>query len=309
MINPNALSDFTIDRYRGLANTHLDGLRQASLLSGRAASGKTSVLEAAWLFLNRKASAQTLRAFVPHRGARVPDNPLTALSPTREVNLHGTQDGVRRSLHCTALPDGVDGHGNLSYQTGGRVTPPDPGGRGFDTPATWGTPLFTATCLMLLDDRGLKAAALRDLEPLVPAVLDLEPHIGAKADHPAVICRTRDATVPLEALGQSALTIVTAILALHSSRGQVLLIDDFCDRLDPYYLPPLWQTVTCLLRDLDVQLIASTHSAACLRAAATACRDYPEMLSLTRLFAEGQRTATTTLSGLALQADIAGAPC
>jgi len=80
--------------------------------------------------------------------------------------------------------------------------------------------------------------------------------------------------VPLGSLGDGALRLLTIAVALATSDGGVLLLDEIDTGLHYSVQPDLWRMVCQTARDLNVQVFATTHSYDCVRAfQRTVCAD------------------------------------
>lgn len=103
------LRSFRAPRYRGLGGLSLEGLRRVNLVTGGNDSGKTSTLEAIWLFYGRYAPENLWDERV-QRSAPPPPNPLSALGPER-IEMRGVEDGDESSSSFEACfrPTGASG--------------------------------------------------------------------------------------------------------------------------------------------------------------------------------------------------------
>ena len=78
------------------------------------------------------------------------------------------------------------------------------------------------------------------------------------------------------------------------SRGGVLYADEMENGLHHSVLEDVWSHARVWMREWNVQLVATTHSDECIRAAMAAFEDAPEELAIHKLFrnAEGKVKAT-----------------
>lgn len=108
------LRSFRAPRYRGLGGLSLEGLRRVNLLTGPNDTGKTSTLEAIWLFHGRYAPENLWDQRV-QRSDPPPVNPLSALDSER-IEMRGSEDGEESSSSFEACfqpvrASGADGRG------------------------------------------------------------------------------------------------------------------------------------------------------------------------------------------------------
>ena len=106
------LRSFRAPRYRGLGGLSLGGLRRVNLITGGNDTGKTSTLEAIWLFHGRYAPENLWDERVQRSDPPSP-NPLSALGPGR-IEMRGVEDSDESSSSFEACfrptrASGVDG--------------------------------------------------------------------------------------------------------------------------------------------------------------------------------------------------------
>ena len=90
------LSSFKVQRYRGLRDLSVSNLAPMNLFTGQNGVGKSSVLEALYLFLNRARAADWWS--VVHQRAQEPvTNPLARLT-NGEVSMQGVEGGAEHTL-------------------------------------------------------------------------------------------------------------------------------------------------------------------------------------------------------------------
>ena len=76
--------------------------------------------------------------------------------------------------------------------------------------------------------------------------------------------------VPLSMMGESMVRIARLVLGISSVPGGVLLADEIETGLHHSVLPNVWRVVDAAARQFDAQVIATTHSIECMRAAGAA---------------------------------------
>jgi predicted ATPase len=92
-----------------------------------------------------------------------------------------------------------------------------------------------------------------------------------------------DSLVPLVVCGEGMLRLFTIVLAVTSSRGGVLLIDEIDNGLHHTVMKELWPVLRKLCAEHSVQLIATTHNEEILRYAITAFATEPDLFGIFRL--------------------------
>ena len=125
------LRSFRALRYRGIGGLSLNGLRRVNLITGPNDTGKTSTLEAIWLFHGRH-RPENLWGERVQRSDQPSLNPLSALDPER-IEMRGVEDGDESwsSFEASFQPvraSGADGHGGERRSPSGVVSAGFPGG-------------------------------------------------------------------------------------------------------------------------------------------------------------------------------------
>lgn len=83
-----------------------------------------------------------------------------------------------------------------------------------------------------------------------------------------------DKKIPVYFLGDGITRLLRAVLGMAHARGGVLLLDDIDSGLHHSVLPKVWHALSEASERFDCQLIATTHSYACLRAAESGLSGY-----------------------------------
>ena len=122
------LRSFRASRYRGLGGLSVDGLRRVNLITGPNDTGKTSTLEAIWLFHGRY-TPENLWDERVQRSDPPPLNPLSALGPER-IEMRGVEDDRDTSSSFEACFQPTRAPGS-DGRTGGRRSPNDGAPSGF----------------------------------------------------------------------------------------------------------------------------------------------------------------------------------
>lgn len=115
---------------------------------------------------------------------------------------------------------------------------------------------------------------------------------------------TRDGTrLPLHDLGGGVVRLYQLFLDLFSARGGAVYADEVESGLHHSVLEDVWAYACEWMRQWNVQLVATTHSDECVRAAMAAFEDAPDDLAIHKLFrnAETGKVEVTTFTGEALE--------
>lgn len=73
--------------------------------------------------------------------------------------------------------------------------------------------------------------------------------------------------IPLSVMGEGMTRIARLVLAISSSPGGVVLVDEVENGLHHRVLPKVWEVVDTAAKQFDAQIFATTHSSECIRAA------------------------------------------
>lgn len=147
------LRSFRAPRHRGLGGLSLKGLRRVNLITGANDSGKTSTLEAIWLFHGRYAPENLWDGRV-QRSDPPPLNPLSALD-SEWIELRGVEDGDEFSSSFKACFQAT--RASDAYGRGGGERSPNDGAssrfRGGPTPVDLMPVRIDGTLRWWLDSR------------------------------------------------------------------------------------------------------------------------------------------------------------
>lgn len=152
--------------------------------------------------------------------------------------------------------------------------------------------LWDAVALTDAQDEVVKALKL--ISPDIEAVSMIGS--GESRLHPrTAIVRTRqfDTPVPLRTFGDGVNRLFSIILSLCNAKNGVLLIDEFENGLHHSVQTSVWKSIFRLVRDLNVQVFATSHSRDCVRAFHEAASDSPEEGVLIRLTRKGDTVLPT----------------
>ena len=102
-----------------------------------------------------------------------------------------------------------------------------------------------------------------------------EPRMGRRAV--VKVASNNPPVVPLKSLGDGALRLYSAALALANSKNGFLLIDEAENGLHYTVQPAFWRMVLQTAKANNVQVLATTHSADCIRGFAEASNENPNL--------------------------------
>lgn len=90
--------------------------------------------------------------------------------------------------------------------------------------------------------------------------------------------------IPLAVMGDGTNRVASLVLAIGNTRGGVVLVDDIDTGLHHSVMPKFWATVMKAAKTFNVQVVATTHSDECVKAALSASKDQgSDDLSLIRM--------------------------
>ena len=116
--------------------------------------------------------------------------------------------------------------------------------------------------ISLTDKEGIALDALRIL---LPSIISLSYKSDKQGDRiPYIKLRSQDVPVPFYSLGEGVGRILTLILHLVNAKDGTLLIDEFENGLHYTIQEPLWKMIFQIAEQLNVQVLATTHSEDCL---------------------------------------------
>ena len=119
---------------------------------------------------------------------------------------------------------------------------------------------------------------------LLPKVRDLEILTDRTGESYLSALTTDGIQLPLHDLGGGVVRLYRLLLGFFTCRDGILLADEIENGIHYSVLREVWVRAREWMREWNVQLVATTHSAECIEAAMTAYADSPEELSLHKLF-------------------------
>ena len=114
--------------------------------------------------------------------------------------------------------------------------------------------------------QGQKQRLLQVLRLMQPRIRSVE--ILADQGVPCLwVDAERAGMLPLEAAGGGVVRLFTLLANFFAARGGLILIDEIENGIHYSALPELWKHIRDLSEELDVQVVATTHSFECIQAA------------------------------------------
>ena len=337
------LNSFEAVRYRGIDGLSFPSLAPANLITGENGVGKTAALEAMWLFTGRYNTgllwnqhvqrsdkpvldpvARLTKGALELRGKerdsahslKVVFRKLADVERTKETPAGPVPGNLMAAPMIARIDADLDGIPVTPETTGAQVTP-------------WGSVVFdipqrpaerpdsiifgTRFQIQTLDEylrrysemvrANLKNNFTEAINLILPKIQDVE--ILTDEMGRSYLSALTDANVqlPLHDLGGGVERLYQLYLSFFSTRGGALFADEMENGLHYSVLENVWSHSRNWMRQWDVQLVATTHSDECIRAAMAAFEDAPDDLAIHKLFrnAETGKVEVTTFTGEALE--------
>jgi hypothetical protein len=292
-----------IQNFRGLRDLAIDDLGRVNLIVGENNVGKTSLLEAIWL-LQQAGNALEPISIAHSRGPRfasVTDGIdwqlfFYGVSSEAPITIEGrtaSDKGRRLRIAPTKLP------GRRAYPTSGdypgsprvirdeiisyayeadQTDRSDPGETSNQALKPEGTFFLSARREVSLEElavqlawvveRGLLDRLVEDLQPLLPTLKQLSVERATPEQPPTILGDIGLARpLPLPLLGEGVVWLLEILLALLTTRGGVVLIDEVEHGLYAHNFAATWHAIERASNVADVQIFATTHSWECIEAA------------------------------------------
>lgn len=127
--------------------------------------------------------------------------------------------------------------------------------------------------------------ALRIIEPEIENLAFIEePYLdiaGRRHNRvPYIILKNKSGRVPLSIMGDGMNRILSVILGLVCSKDGICLIDEIENGIYYKRQPELWDMICLMVRELDIQLFATTHSLDCIRNFSASATDNAQFIRL-----------------------------
>lgn len=293
------LDTLEIDDFRAFDHLRIEHLGRVNLIVGKNSVGKTSLLEALWLYASR-ADYPVLLHILQARDEQRADasGQQMALKESLRFLVHGHVPIAANASFIKVGSIGIkeylfDVNGGELYRGDKIDRQPIPH---MFVPAGGLEPddverLWDGIALTDLQDDVRKA-----LRIIVPDVVDVNmiAHPGTgrqRSDHriPMVRVEGLSLPVPLRHLGEGLNRLFGLILAIVNSRDGMLMVDEIESGLHYTAQVDLWKLIFATAKRLNVQVFATTHSWDCIEAfQAAACKDTESEGMLIRLDRKGE---------------------
>ena len=129
--------------------------------------------------------------------------------------------------------------------------------------------------------KGLEKTFLATLRAIEPALESIE--ILATGTPTLYFTLRGGPLLPIAAMGEGMTSVANYAAAIFETPGGLVLIDEIENGIHYSALKGLWSQIGRAVRDTGTQVVASTHSYECVRAAYEAFQDDPDALQLVRL--------------------------
>ena len=300
------LTSIQIKRFRGLNDVEIQPLKRVNLITGKNDTGKTSVLEALRILLGKGGPSRCNTLPTEFRGGMGSgdwnENFWKWLFYNKDTQakceIHATNGGNQRFGVLLAFgpeprkedfSDDLDGlyphgsigqihffiHGNFPESKltaeifSSRPSDPNKDAKDYNR---------------VILKRGKKKveALLKIVEPRVQAVEPI--HVGDNQSPLIFVDVGLSEMIPVRNMGQGFNRLLNIYSEVIAGEVNILLIDEIENGLHYSVLPLVWEGLFNAVKELDIQIFATTHSWECIEAADAAARKFPTYdLNLIRL--------------------------
>ena len=336
------LTSFKAVRYRGIDGLSLPRLSRANLVTGVNGVGKTALVEAMWLFAGRYNPLLLWNANVQRSNSPVLDpvsrlsNGVLELHGEENGSAHRMKSVFKKTADVVA--PAITGEaternlmqlpvaGRIDTWLDGRLAK---GGVGGMQPTPWGMvahenpppPAPRPSCVIesarfQLETSGehlqrysemVRANRKEELTSavnlLLPGIEGLDLLTGRSGESYLSAMTTDGVQLPLHDFGGGVVRLYRLLLSFFTSRDGILFADELENGIHHSVLREVWVRARQWMREWNVQLVATSHSAECIESAVAAFSDAPEDLSVHRLFMseETGRVEAATFTGETLE--------
>lgn len=337
------LTSFKAVHYRGIDGLSFPRLANANLVTGVNGIGKTAVIEAMWLFAERYNTLFLWNPDLQRSDNPILDpiaklaNGVLELEGMENESLHSLKATFKKvgGVSDASLPIPISTENSfVGSPTIGQIdTELDgiPAGQKntgmFSTP--WGTVAFhthepvserptnaaltakfqheTPEVLFYIYSDMVRKNHKDDFRNAVNLIFPKVVDVGILTDktgEPYLSAVTDDGVqLPLHDLGGGVVRLCRLFLGFFVARGGVLFVDEMENGLHHSVLKDVWARGRAWMRQWNVQLVVTTHSAECIDAALAAFEDAPDDLAIHRL-SRNEKTGkveATTFTGETLE--------
>jgi hypothetical protein len=323
-----------IQNFRGLGDLRIDDLGRVNLIVGANNVGKTSLLEALWLFQDAGNPSLTIdlarlrwhdplprtpellwhglfRDFMTRVPIRLEgldaDCVLSALdiTLTKGGEERGVLNGQPFSLPETLRFRFSPGTNGQFMDTALTIVGAEVRGQSVDLPGRSGALLPADQHLTpeVMADRFTKIQDAERLESLVASLRTLDERLtdlslgyNAAEGRPMIRAHlsTMNTPLPLNFLGGGSVRLAEILLTFFDTEGGIVLVDDVDDGIYARSLENAWRSLNEATMRSSVQLVATTHSWECVDAAVRAFRQTPHDFRIHRLERHGKSVRAVT---------------
>ncbi len=317
------LSDFSVVRYRGIDGLSLPRMSRVNLITGMNGSGKTALIEAMWLFTgqdpgllwnyhlqrSRNPPANPLSTLTEDDlelcGTKNGINcrlkfrfeDVNGASPNEQIS--DTMQGdfrrlpppvgiIRTYLDEQLVKDGFEGlqatpFGSVLYESP-KMQPNGPSciieimGNPHEIPDEH---------LKLYSDlvrEGHKQELINGINLVMPDIQEVEILTGKRGKSYLAVTISGEGSRPFHDLGGGAVRLARFLIGIFASKDAIFLVDELENGIHYSAHRKIWDCVCQWMRQWNVQLVATSHSAEFIDAAVDAFGDCPEDLSIHKLY-------------------------
>ena len=204
---------------------------------------------------------------------------VTLPFPDTEVGGSAADAPLIRDLELEYSGPEGDSHVSRAYVRDGKLKADQPG------PAP-GYPCTYLTSRSRVDSETAERYTRVNDAGRIDVVVDTARHLddrvrrvllGYENDQPVIKCDIGLAeAVPVQLIGEGINRLIQISLAVADAENGVVLIDEFENGLHYASLPDIWRSLGAVSRQENVQIVATTHSLECIRAAFSAFQESNE---------------------------------
>lgn len=293
-------TSLSIQNFRGIRTLEMNDFRRVNILTGKNNCGKTSVLEALY-FLSRSDARATGTIFSVYRNIKTLNEDYWRsffYESEAQAKVIGTYGDEKRSLILklyrafgqfedvlsSALmnSDSINGIAveyarkentfkfsiiSADNQQGFEIDPKEDISAG-KFPSVSSTLFISPTYLTDAPKRFSSLELNKEESGITEAIKNIEPSINyIKLIYQTFYCDIgKDRLLPLNVMGDGMVRMFSIILAIATTPGGVVLIDEIDTGFHYSTLEVMWKAVYAAAKQFDVQIFATTHSYECLRA-------------------------------------------
>lgn len=315
------IESINIKNFRGIKNLSIDNPGMINLILGNNNCGKTSLLDALFLFSGATNPRLSVLINWLREYEKISDEMLRlnfyGMNPSEEIVLTGRyNNGKVRNLiisykeeNSETITEANAGNQDKHYFLNLKA---DISGKTYETSMTYpGKSRSEATINSLKDEEyeeELKSVYISSSNPydnnvklfsdllldkqekaLISSLRQIEPNlkdiIVANGNLYADV--SLDKRIPIQVLGDGIRKIISILINIYQARnGGILLIDEIDNGLHYKSMPTLWRSILTMARKYDVQIFATTHNIDSIRALNNTLGEsgYADMQEHTRIY-------------------------